>query len=94
MKHSISAKQNLNFRIIIERPSYRLIGILSNIIYGLFVVDLSYEYQNRNVSNIVRSLDISVASCTILIVNRSIHGTQLLVFLHLIHLYVISQNKD
>ena len=38
-KASIYAKQNLNFCIVIEWSIYRLIGICSNIIYGLFIVN-------------------------------------------------------
>ena len=49
-KASISAKQSLNFRIIIDSSSYRSIGLRSNKIYDLFVAESSYKYQSRNVS--------------------------------------------
>ena len=50
-KYSISAEQSLNFWVIIEQLSYRLISLHINRIYNLFIVKWSYEDQSINVSN-------------------------------------------
>ena len=55
-KTFISAKKSLNFRIIIEILSYRLISLRDNIIYNIFILDRSYEDHIRNVINPVLSL--------------------------------------
>ena len=61
--------------IIIKILSYCSISIRSNRVYGLFIFKLSYEDKRLNVSNIVWSFDLSVVSCTVFIVNKSIHQT-------------------
>ena len=48
---SIIAKQSLGFRLKIEQSNYYSIGLRSNIIYDLFIVEQSYEDISRNVSN-------------------------------------------
>ena len=84
----ISAKESLDFRIIIELSSYRSIGLSSNRIYDLFFIEQSYKDQRKNVSNIVLSFNLSVISCIVSIVNPPIYQTKLLFFLHLICLYI------
>ena len=83
-----SSIQSLRFWIMISILRYCSIGLRSNIIYGIFIFKLSYEDKKRNVSNIVWSFDTSVISCTVSIVNKSIHQTKRLFLLHSIHLYV------
>ena len=90
-KASIYLKQSLDFRIIIKRSSYRRIGLSSNIIYGLFIIEISYEYQRRNVGNIDQYFNLSVISCLVSIVNKSINRTKLQFFLHSIRLYINAQ---
>ena len=85
---SIYSEQSVDFRISIKLPSYFFIGVRGNIIYNLFIAERSYKYKRRNITNIVQSLDISVISCTVLIVKQSTHRTKLLFFLHQIYLYV------
>ena len=86
-KDSIYPKKSLNFQIIIKRPSCHSIGLRSNIIYGLFIVDRSYKYQIRNVSTQFQHFGLSVISCTVLIANWEINRNKILLFLHLICLY-------
>ena len=83
-KASIDAKQSINVWIIIERSSYRFIGICSNIIYSLFIVNQSYKYQIWNVSTKILSFNHYVNTWTVLIANQSIHKNKRLLFLHLI----------
>ena len=54
-KDSISAKQSLSFRIIIHLLRYCSIGILSNRMYNIFIVNQSYECIIQNVSTQFRS---------------------------------------
>ena len=49
-KDSIYAKQSLNFRIVMKQSSYRLIGLHSDIIYGLFIFNQSYKDQRQSLS--------------------------------------------
>ena len=72
---SISAKQSLNFRIFIKQSSCHLIGLCSNIIYDLFIVERLYEDQSQIVST--QFFYLSVITCIFKIVNQSIHQTKL-----------------
>ena len=87
-------QKSLDCLIIIEQLRYRPIGLCSNIIYGLLIVDWSYEYQRQNINNIVQYFNISVISCTVSIVNWSIHRTKPSFFLHSISLYVDDRTID
>ena len=87
-KASIYEKQSIDFRIIIKRASYCSIGLLGNIIYGLFIIKRSNKYQIRNLSTQFWSFDLYVISWIVLTVNISINQTKLLFFLHPSHFYV------
>ena len=93
-KSSIYYEQSLNFCIIVEWSIYRSIGIRSNIIYGLLVVEQSYEDQSQNLNTQFLSFGFSVILWTISIVNRSIHRTKHLFLFNLIRLYVNTQTID
>ena len=86
--------KSLGFIIIIKKLRYYSISLRSNIIYGPFIVEESYKYQRQNVSNIVLLFNLYVIPCNVFIINQSIHRTKLLIFLHLISLYVNAQNVD
>ena len=90
-KDLLSAKQSIDFQIIVKRSGHRLIGLRSNKIYSLFIIEKSCKYQRRSVSSIVRYFYISLMSCTVLVVNWLIHQTRLLLFLYLISLNLKSR---
>ena len=48
-------QKRLCFWIITKQSSYHLMGLCSNKIYNLFIVEWSYEYLCRNVGNPFRS---------------------------------------
>ena len=89
-KASIYAKST-NIWIITKLLSYHLINLGSNRIYVLFIVELSYEDQIRNLSNIVWFFDLSLTSYNVLIVISSINQTKPSFILHSIISYVNAQ---
>ena len=48
---SIIVERSQGFLLTIEKSNYHSIGLCSNIIYHLFVVDRSYKYHSQNISN-------------------------------------------
>ena len=93
-KASIYVKQSLYFWIIVKLSSYRSIGLCINIIYILFIVELSYEDQIQNVNTTLKSFGLSVILCTFLADNKSIHQTKILFFLHSIPFYGNARTID
>ena len=87
-------QKSTNIWITTKLLSYHLINLGSNIIYVLFIVELSYEDLIRNLSNIVCFFDLSLTSYTVLIVNWSIHQTKRLFFFHLIRFYINARTID